>query len=68
MIKKGDLYYPTEEFKKKAWINDEKIYKEAGKDPIKFWTNLAKELFWFEPWKEAFCISPRISSGFWAER
>jgi len=54
MIKKGDLYYPTEEFKKKAWINDEKIYKEAGKDPIKFWEKLAKELFWFEPWKEAF--------------
>ena len=54
MQKIGKLYYPTKEFKKKAWINDEKIYKEAGKDPIKFWTNLAKELFWFEPWKEAF--------------
>jgi acetyl-CoA synthetase len=58
MHKKGDLYYPTEEFKKKTWINDEKIYKEAGKDPIKFWTNLAKELFWFEPWKEAFLHQP----------
>ena len=58
MQKIGKLYYPTKEFKKKAWINDEKIYKEAGKDPIKFWTNLAKELFWFEPWKEAFLHQP----------
>ncbi|MDP1538561.1 MAG: acetate--CoA ligase [bacterium] len=58
MQKIGELYYPTKEFKKKAWINDEKIYKEADKDPIKFWTNLAKELFWFKPWKEAFLHQP----------
>ena len=37
MINKGDLYYPTEEFKKKAWVNDSNIYQEAGKDPVKFW-------------------------------
>src|SRR3989344_4819224 len=58
MIKKGDLYYPTEEFRKKAWVNDPKIYKEAGKDPVKFWEKLAKELFWFKPWKKGFVLGP----------
>ncbi len=26
MIKKGELYYPTKTFQKKAWINNKKIY------------------------------------------
>ncbi|PIY89074.1 MAG: hypothetical protein COY73_02010, partial [Candidatus Nealsonbacteria bacterium CG_4_10_14_0_8_um_filter_37_14] len=47
MIKKGDLYFPAEEFKKKAWLKDSSIYQEAAKNPVKFWEKLAKELFWF---------------------
>ncbi len=58
MIKKGDSYYPTEEFKKKAWINDEKIYKEAEKDPIKFWEKLAEGLNWRKRWDKAFEHKP----------
>ncbi len=58
MIKKGELYYPTEEFKKNAWVNDPKIYEEAGKDPVKFWEKLAKDLFWFKPWKKGFVHKP----------
>jgi len=58
MIKKGNLYFPSKEFKKKAWINDEKIYIEAAKNPIKFWEKLAKELFWFEKWKKPFLHKP----------
>ena len=50
MIRKGELYYPSEDFKKKAWQNDSKIYKEANTDPVKFWEKLARELFWFEKW------------------
>ena len=54
MIKKGDLYFPSEEFKKKAWLKDKKIYRQADKNPVKFWEKLAKELFWFKIWKKAF--------------
>ena len=54
MIKKGDSYYPSENFKKSAWINDEKIYQEAAKDPIKFWEKLAGELFWSKSWNKVF--------------
>ena len=38
-------------------MNDPKIYEEAEKDPVKFWENLAKELFWFKPWKKGFVLS-----------
>ncbi len=58
MIKKDNLYFPSEEFKKKAWVKDVKIYKEAEKDPVKFWEKLAEELFWFEKWKKGFEHQP----------
>jgi len=58
MIKKDDLYYPTEEFRNKALVKDKKIYQEAGKDPIKFWEQIAKELFWFKSWEKAFEHEP----------
>jgi acetyl-CoA synthetase len=58
MLKKGDLYYPTKEFQKRAVISDSKIYQKALKDPVKFWEKLAKEIFWFEKWKKAFEHQP----------
>jgi acetyl-CoA synthetase len=58
MLKKGNLYYPTKEFQKRAVISDPKIYQKALKDPVKFWEKLAKEIFWFEKWKKAFEHQP----------
>src|SRR3989344_2964895 len=58
MIKKKDLYYPTKDFQKKAWVKDPKIYNEAAKNPVKFWEKLAKQLFWFKPWKKGFSHNP----------
>jgi len=58
MIKRGDLYFPSEEFKKRALLNDQKIYQEAAKNSIKFWEKLAKELYWFKPWEKAFLHKP----------
>jgi len=58
MLKKGNLYFPTKEIKGKAWVNDEKIYKEAQKDPIKFWEKLATEIYWREKWEKTFEHNP----------
>ncbi|MFH1462477.1 MAG: acetate--CoA ligase [bacterium] len=57
MIKKGDLYYPTKAFQEKAWLKDKKIYKTASKDPIKFWENLAEEIYWQKKWTKVFSHS-----------
>jgi len=51
VIKKGDKYFPSKELKKSAWINNEKIYKQANKNPVKFWGALAEEITWFKKWK-----------------
>jgi len=58
MIKKGDLYYPSEEFQKNAWLKDDSIYSEAAKNPIKFWEKLAEEILWQKKWKKAFVHQP----------
>jgi len=58
LIKKGNLYFPTKEFKKIALINDKSIYKKAFKSPAKFWEKLAKELVWFKKWRKVFVHKP----------
>ena len=58
LIKKGELYYPNIKFKKRAWIKDRRIYKEANEDPIKFWENIANELTWFKKWNKVFEHKP----------
>jgi len=50
---KENVYWPSDELKKKAWISDPKIYDEARKNPKEFWAERAREaLDWFEDWDE----------------
>ncbi len=58
MIRKGDSFYPSEEFKKKALINDEAIYSEAEKDPEEFWESLAGDIRWHKKWEKVFSHNP----------
>ncbi len=58
MFKKGELYFPNKDFKKRALIKNNLIYKKASKNPVKFWENLAKEVFWFKSWKKTFLHKP----------
>ena len=48
MLKKGKLFYPSKEFKKEAWVKSKSIYGKANKNPLKFWGNLAKEIYWMK--------------------
>ena len=59
IIKKSGKFLPSKEMKKIAWIKDKKIYKEAEKNPIKFWGKLAREgLKWEKPWKKTYEEKP----------
>jgi len=58
MLKKGNLYFPTKEFQERAIISDPNIYEIAKKDPVKFWEDLARELFWFKAWEKTFEHTP----------
>ncbi len=56
ITKKGNKYWPSNEMKKIAWVTNPKIYKDAEKNPIKFWSDLAKKgITW-----EKFCESKNI--------
>ena len=48
-IEKSNVFWPSDDFKKRAWINNDSIYSEASKDPIAFWAKLAREgIEWFK--------------------
>jgi acetyl-CoA synthetase len=60
-----NVFWPTEEMKKRAWVNDENIYKEATKDPVAFWAGKAKEgLEWFKEWTKAYEWNPPFYKWF----
>lgn len=49
-------YTPSEEFRKQAYFSSHhqynKIYRFSVEDPEKFWSNTAKELYWFKYWSK----------------
>jgi acetyl-CoA synthetase len=58
MLKRKNLYFPSREFKKKAWLKDKRIYKTAAKNPVLFWEKLAQKLFWQKKWEKIFEHQP----------
>ena len=55
LLKGGELYHPSDDNVRDANVSDYKqIYKEAEKNPVKFWTTAAEELFWYKKWTKAF--------------
>jgi acetyl-CoA synthetase len=58
LTKKGELYFPNEEFSKSANQNDPAVYERAEEDPVKFWEELAEGIRWRKKWEEGFSHSP----------
>src|SRR3989344_4623471 len=53
--KKSDKFYPSAEMKKIAWIKDSEVYREAEKNPVKFWEKLAEDgIDWQKKWDKAY--------------
>lgn len=56
---KNGLFWPSEKMKERVWVSDKKIYEEADKDPVEFWSKLASEgITWFKRWKTAYASKP----------
>lgn len=57
--KQEGIFWPSDALKKRAWLTDEKIYEKAGKDPVAFWAQKAREaLDWIEDWKKDYEWDP----------
>ena len=55
VTKKGDIYWPSAAMKKIAWVKSDRIYKEADKDPVKFWEKVANdEIDWDKKWSKVY--------------
>ncbi len=50
LLEENRIFKPSEEFKKKALIKNDSIYREAEKDRLAFWAKWAGELEWFKKW------------------
>jgi acetyl-CoA synthetase len=55
VTKKSNKLVPSKAMKKIAHVTNKKIYKEAAKNPIKFWEKLATDgLQWEKKWTKAY--------------
>ena len=53
LLKESRTYQPTAKTIAAAYIKDyETEYKQSIADPETFWSDAAKELEWFSPWKK----------------
>jgi len=53
--KRKGVFWPSRGMKKTAWVSSDSIYREAARNPVKFWGNKAKEgLDWFKLWRRAY--------------
>jgi acetyl-CoA synthetase len=54
MSEETRMFAPSKEFVDQAYVKSrdeyEKMWKQSVEDPEKFWSEIAKELFWFRPW------------------
>src|SRR3989338_4067682 len=64
-------FKPSEEFRKSAYTKSlrqyKKLYNESIKNPSKFWSKIAKELFWFRKWKKVYSWNPKTLKCKWFE-
>ncbi len=66
---KGDpnqenVYWPSDEMKKRTWMSDAAVYEEARKDPQAFWAKHAEDLHWFKRWDQAYQFAPQAYKWF----
>jgi acetyl-CoA synthetase len=62
------VFKPLKEFSDKAHIKSmdeyEKLYKEAEKNPEKYWAGVAKQYHWFKPWTKVLSWKPPHAEWF----
>jgi len=65
LLKEDRKFPPPKEFVKRALVKSDSVYREAARNPVRFWEARAKELHWFKPWKKALEWKPPYAKWFW---
>ena len=53
LLKEGRKFPPAKAFVKAARVKTAAIYREARRNPVRFWERQARELRWLKPWRKA---------------
>ncbi len=53
LLKEGRKFPPPRAFAKAARVRTPAIYREARRNPVRFWERQARELRWMRPWRKA---------------
>ncbi len=64
LLKEDRKFPPPKAFKARALVKSESVYREAARNPVRFWEQRAKELTWFKPWKKALEWKPPYAKWF----
>src|SRR3989338_9713479 len=64
LLSESRSFPPPASFRKTAWVQDEKIYEEARKNPEAFWARFAEELVWFKKWDRILDWNPPYAKWF----
>lgn len=52
LLKEARTFSPSKQFREKAHIKDDKIYRKAKRNREKHWEDFAQELVWFKKWRK----------------
>lgn len=52
LLNEARTFSPSKQFREKAHINDDKIYRKAKRNREKHWEDFAQELVWFKKWRK----------------
>ena len=64
LLKEKRKFAPPKEFGKRAAVNRPAVYRDAAKNPARFWERFARELDWFKPWKTTLVWKAPSPGGF----
>src|SRR5207247_8826353 len=64
LLKEDRKFPPPKAFKARALVKSESVYREAARNPVRFWEQRAKELTWFKPWKKTLEWKPPYAKWF----
>jgi len=64
LLQEGRKFPPSKEFAKRAFVKTRSVYKEAKRNPLRFWERQAKELRWMKPWKKTLEWKPPYARWF----
>ena len=64
LLEEKRVFKPEKSFLSQANVKDARIYKDARKNPQKYWANWAKQLDWFQKWNKILEWKPPFAQWF----